>query len=172
MEEMLRNCDNPGIARRLNLAEAFIVEDFSDEEIKIVLKNQIVNCGLTCEPSTLDFAVKEISKKRMQEMFGNAGEAEQILTHAKLKMSARISKAPPDSIRNMKLLIQDDFAGEELSVANARAAFADLMNIDHITAVIDKFEGLVATALEENRKPSDEIANMVIQITILILMLY
>ena len=25
MEEMLRNCDNPGIARRLNLAEAFIL---------------------------------------------------------------------------------------------------------------------------------------------------
>jgi len=121
MEEMLRNCDNPGIARRLNLAEAFIFEDFTDDEIKIVLKNQIVNCGLTCEPSTLDFAVKEISKKRMQEMFGNAGEAEQILTHAKLKMSARLSKAPAGSIRNVKLLIQEDFAGEELSVKNARS---------------------------------------------------
>ena len=86
-------------------------------------------------------------------------------------MSARISKAAPGTIRNMKLLIKDDFTGEELSVANAREAFSDLLNIDHITEVIDKFEGLVTTALEENRKPSDEIANMVILILIMILIL-
>ena len=34
------------------------------------------------------------------------------------------------------------------------------MHIEHITAVIDKLEGLVNTCLEEGKNPSDEIANM------------
>ena len=96
----------------------------------------------------------------MADGFGNAGEAEQILTRAKLKLSSRLSKAPAGSIRNMKLLIKEDFAGEETSPLKAREAFADLMHIEHITAVIDKLEGLVNTCLEEGKSPSDAIANM------------
>ena len=159
MEAMLRNCDNPGIVRRLNVSEAFIFEDFTDEEIKKVLKNQIVNTGLCIEPSSLHYAVQEISKKRIQDGFGNAGEAEQILTRAKLKMSARLSKNP-GSIRNRKLLIQEDFCGEETSIQKARDAFADLLNIDHITTVIDKFEALVNIAIEDGKLPSQELSGM------------
>ena len=70
MEAMIRNCDNPGLVRRLNLSEAFYFEDFTDDEIKCVLKKQIVNTGLAIEPSCLDFAVKEISKKRCSDGFG------------------------------------------------------------------------------------------------------
>jgi len=135
-------------------------EDFSDEDIKKVLKAQIVNAGLACEPSTLDFAVEQISKKRMDEAFGNAGEAEQILTRAKLRLSSRLSKAGTNSGMDMKLLIPADFAGEETSVEKAREAFADLQNIEHIEAVLNKFEAMVATCKEEGRKPHEEIANM------------
>ena len=65
MEEMFRNCNNPGLKRRLNISEAFMFEDFSDEDIKKVLKAQIVSYGLACTPHTIDFAVSQISKKRM-----------------------------------------------------------------------------------------------------------
>ena len=66
VEQLFRNCQNPGLKRRFNFAEAFNFEDFSDEDIKKVLKSQIVNSGLSVEPPTLDFAVKTISKKRME----------------------------------------------------------------------------------------------------------
>lgn len=114
---------------------------------------------MACEPSTLDFAVEQISKKRMDEAFGNAGEAEQILTKAKLRLSARLSKAG-NSGMDMKLLIPADFAGEETSVEKAREAFADLQNIEHIEVVISKFEAMVAICKDEGRKPHEEIANM------------
>jgi len=143
MEEMFRNCNNPGLKRRLNISEAFMFEDFSDEDIKKVLKAQIVNQGLACTPHTLDFAVSQISKKRMESGFGNAGEAEQILTRAKLRLSSRLSKGGVEP-SNMKVLINDDFAGEETSVEKAREAFADLENIEHIEAVINKFEAMVS----------------------------
>lgn len=157
MEQFFRNANNEGLKRRLNLGEAFIFEDFTDEQIKKVLKSQVVNAGLTCEPSTLDFAVKVISKKRMEDGFGNAGEAEQILTRAKLRISQRVSKDPST---NFKLLLEDDFAGEETSSLKAREAFAGLEHIEHIEAVLNKFEAMVATATEEGRKPHEEMANM------------
>ena len=60
----------------------------------------------------------------------------------------------------MKLLIRDDFCGEETSIQKARDTFAGLLNIDHITSVIDKFEGLVNIAIEEGRLPSSLLADM------------
>lgn len=160
MDQFFRNANNEGLKRRLNLSEAFFFEDFTDEDIKKVLKMQIVNTGFTCEPSTLDFAVRTISKKRMEEGFGNAGEAEQILTRAKLRLSARVSKMLAGSVVNMKLLIDDDFAGEETSAEKAREAFAGLENMEHVEYIVDKLEAMVATATEEGKKPHEEMANM------------
>lgn len=162
MQEFFRNANNEGLKRRLNLSEAFEFEDFSDEDIKKVLKNQVVRAGLTCCPTTLDFAVQNISKKRMEDGFGNAGEAEQILTRAKLRLSQRLSQmtsAVPEST-SMKLLLKEDFAGEETSSEKAREAFAGLENMGHIEAILDKMEAIVATALAEGRKPHEEMTNM------------
>jgi thiol-disulfide isomerase/thioredoxin/AAA+ superfamily predicted ATPase len=162
MEQFFRNANNEGLKRRLNLSEAFHFEDFSDEDIKKVLKNQIVNTGLTCEPTTLDFAVSEISKKRMEDGFGNAGEAEQILSRAKVRHGQRMSKITSSdaSMKNRKLLIRDDFAGEETSVQKAREAFAGLDHMGHIDAILNKFEAMVSVAIDEGRKPHEELANM------------
>ena len=40
MEQLFRNCKNPGLKRRFNIGEAFLFEDFTDDEIKRVLKAQ------------------------------------------------------------------------------------------------------------------------------------
>ena len=93
MEEMFRNAGNEGLRRRLNLSEAFMFDDLSDADIRVVLKEQILSSGLAVEPATLDAAVMTISKKRMQDGFGNAGEAEQMLAQAKLKLSQRLSSS-------------------------------------------------------------------------------
>jgi hypothetical protein len=98
MEEMFRNSGNEGLRRRLNLSEAFMFDDLSDADLRLVLKQQILSSGLAAEPTTLDAAVMVISKKRMQDGFGNAGEAEQILAQAKLKLSQRLSSSNLASI--------------------------------------------------------------------------
>jgi hypothetical protein len=97
MEEMFRNSGNEGLRRRLNLSEAFMFDDLSDADLRLVLKHQILSSGLAVEPTTLDAAVMVISKKRMQDGFGNAGEAEQILAQAKLKLSQRLSSSSSSS---------------------------------------------------------------------------
>lgn len=158
MEQLFRNVKNPGLKRRFNLGEAFLFEDFSDEDIRRVLKRQIVQAELYTEASTLDYAVSLISQKRMEDGFGNAGEAEQILGRAKLRHSARLSAAevPPS---NLKLLLRDDFEGEITSIEKARAAFADLENIDHVLSVLDNFEAMCAVADEEGKARQELISD-------------
>ena len=158
MEQMIRNCNNPGLKGRFNAGEALFFEDFSDEDIRKVLKQQVVNAGLSAEPSTLDFAISVITKKRMDDGFRNAGEAEQILGRAKLRLSARLTKTDPP-ISNKKLLLPGDFAGEEVSLEKARDAFNGLDHIEHILAVLNKFEALVETAKDEGKKPQEVISD-------------
>jgi SpoVK/Ycf46/Vps4 family AAA+-type ATPase len=89
MRNLFRDCGNPGLARRFNLDEAFQFTDYSDSELRCILKYMMVSEAFTCSPSTLDFAVKTISKKRALDGFGNAGECEQILNRAKVQYSSR-----------------------------------------------------------------------------------
>ena len=160
MEQLFRNVKNPGLKRRFNLGEAFNFEDFSNEDIKKVLKDQIVKAGFTVAPTTLDYAVRVIDKKRMEDGFGNAGEAEQILGRAKLRLSARLSGPNKPEKKFVNLLVESDFEGEPTSAENAVKAFGDLEFMDGILAVVDEFKGAVETAMEEGRSPQEVIANM------------
>ena len=147
MEQLFRNVQNPGLKRRFNLGEAFLFEDFTDEEIRLVLKRQIVQAELYAAPATLDHAVALISQKRLEEGFGNAGEAEQMLTRAKLRHSARLSAG--QNVTDMKLLLPEDFDGEITSLEKAREAFADLQNIDHVMSVLNSYEAMCCVADDE-----------------------
>lgn len=168
METFFRNADNDGLKRRLNLSEAFHFEDFSDEDIHKVLKGQIVRAGLMAEPSTLDFAVGVITKKRM-DRFSNAAEAEQIFTRAKLPLSQNIA-ASPSSLSassdgnsgavNTKMLKSQDFEGETTSILAAREAFAGLHNIDHIDTVLKRMTAMVCIAKQEGRPAHEILSNM------------
>jgi SpoVK/Ycf46/Vps4 family AAA+-type ATPase len=158
MEEMFRNCNNPGLKGRFNIGEALMFEDFTDEDIKKVLKQQVVEAGLIAEPGTLDYAISVITKKRMEDGFRNAGEAGQILDRAKLRHSTRLTKNDPP-VTHPKRLIPSDFAGEELTLEQARDAFNGLDNLEHVYAVLDKFEALVETAKESGKKPHEVMAD-------------
>jgi len=62
------------------------------------------------------------------------------------------------SFSDHRLLIESDFAGEEMTFAKAREAFAGLENLEHIYEVLDKLEASVTNALAEGK-----LANSVLQ---------
>lgn len=147
---MFHNSGNEGLRRRFNLSEAFEFKDYTDSELRDILKHMVIKDQLYIAPETLDLAIKEISKKRVLEGFGNAGEAEMILGHAKLKMAARRSKGLV-SIEAINMLLDSDFCPAEASTADkAREAFADVENIEHISQLIDDLEALVMQAKSDD----------------------
>ena len=154
MEELFRNCQNPGLRRRFNLEEAMHFADFSDEDIRKVLKSLVVSSGLSAAPSTLDFAIKLISQRRRLDDFGNAGEASALLDRAKMKLSARKALVYPVTLDQPNLLLEEDFVGQETSADKARDAFGDLENIEHILSLISELENTMETAKAEGRDPA------------------
>jgi SpoVK/Ycf46/Vps4 family AAA+-type ATPase/DNA-binding transcriptional MerR regulator len=159
MEQLLRNCNNQGFQRRFNLDQAFEFADFSDSDLRHVLKQLVVDSELQITPQVLDFAIQEISKKRMLEGFGNAGEARQILDRANLRLSARLSSGQVP-LSKRKLLIRADFVGTETSAEQAREAFAGLDYMEHVQAVVEELEASVEVAEEEGKNPQSVVENM------------
>ena len=70
--------------RRFNLEDAFHFEDFSDEDLKQVLKYGVRKEALKIAPGTVDEAVKNIAARRRLDGFGNAAEVEKGLNRAKV----------------------------------------------------------------------------------------
>ena len=95
----------------------------------------------------------------MEDGFGNAGDAEQILSRAKLRLSARLAKGDvPHHLR--RLLVESDFAGAETSAEQAREAFSGLDFMDHIMELLEEFEASALNAKEEGKPPHEVLANM------------
>ena len=153
MEELFRNCQNPGLKRRFNLEEGLYFEDFNDDELRKILKDLIVNSSLSVDPSTLDYAVKLISMRRRLDDFGNAGECSALLDRAKMKLSSR--KAKGGMIPRPNHLIMDDFTGEETTAEKAKQAFADLEATDHIMEIINELQDTMTEAKAQGRDPAD-----------------
>ena len=151
MEELFRNCENPGLKRRFNLEEGLVFEDFSDDELRKILKDLVVNASLSIDPSTLDYAVKLIAQKRRMDDFGNAGECSALLDRAKMKLSARKTAV---TVPLPNHLIVKDFTGEETSAEKAKGAFADLEATDHIMDLINELEDTMLEAKAQGRDPA------------------
>jgi hypothetical protein len=76
-----------------NLAEALKFEDFTDDELRSVLKQMVRKAGLMVDPETVIAATKLVAQGRRLDDFGNAGAVETILGRAKLNKSARLAQA-------------------------------------------------------------------------------
>jgi len=159
MNDLFQHTNNDGFRRRFNMAQAFEFEDFSDDDLRHVLKQLIAVEDLSIEPDVLDFAVIELSKQRIHDDFGNAGAAKELLSKAKLRLSTRRS-VDNLSRSQLKLLINSDFAGDESSGEKAREAFGGLEYCEHIHKLIEQFEASILEATQEGKNPQSVVAEM------------
>src|SRR5271154_5298311 len=90
MEEMLEN-SNPGLARRFPLDYAFEFEDFDDQELRQILERKLKKQGLDATEEAKDVAVGILARARDRPNFGNAGEVENLISHAKAQEQRRLS---------------------------------------------------------------------------------
>ena len=171
MLALFRNCGNPGLARRFQLSEALRFEDFSDKDLKTVLKRMVVKERLVISQQTVEEAIKLVSRRRRLPGFGNAGEVENFLGRAKANKALRLARAAAafdDAQRagrsTLKLprpdvLVLDDFVTEETSVAKAKEGFATMQNMDHILAYIHRLEATMLEKKREGKAPGEIVAD-------------
>jgi SpoVK/Ycf46/Vps4 family AAA+-type ATPase/DNA-binding transcriptional MerR regulator len=156
MEELFRNCGNPGLVGRMNLDQALLFEDYDDVALRVVLKRLVLARGLSMAPATLDFAVGQMARKRKLDGFRNAAEAGLLLDRATLKMTARkTAAAASNAAIDPTLVLVDDCISEETSADKAFDVFAGLENMEHVIEFLRKRKALLEMAKTEGKDPAE-----------------
>ena len=146
MEEMFQN-SNPGLARRFRIEDAFHFEDFDDDQLRKILQLKLKKQGLLATKEAIGVAISMLARARHRPNFGNAGEVENMISHAKASYQLRQSAKPP-SERPVDVEFEpQDFDANYDRTANAsvncRELFKDVLGCD---GIVDKLEGYVSTA--------------------------
>lgn len=88
MEELIKK-SNPGLSRRFSLQDAFIFNDYSDEELMQILNIKLTSKGLTADFDAQQSARDTFTKMRMMPNFGNGGSVETLISASILRMEQR-----------------------------------------------------------------------------------
>eukprot|EP00168_Porphyra_purpurea_P019747 TRINITY_DN7999_c0_g1_i3.p1 TRINITY_DN7999_c0_g1~~TRINITY_DN7999_c0_g1_i3.p1 ORF type:complete len:636 (-),score=258.43 TRINITY_DN7999_c0_g1_i3:16-1923(-) len=162
MEEMLRDA-NPGLARRFQLDNAFVFEDFSDEDLLQILVAKAAKQGWTLPFSVARAAVGVLAKERVKPNFGNAGAVDNILSRAKLRFEERMAGATAAERAAATTLAAVDFlpadgAGGAGGARDPSAIFADLVGVDD--GIVSWLRDAVATIEQAQRMGRDPLDDL------------
>lgn len=116
MRDFLREA-NPGIARRFSIDNAFVFEEFDDEQLGKVLDLKMKKQSLRASSEARAVALNVLKLAKQRPNFGNGGEIDNLLSRAMLSFQRRFSTVAIEDRSNMAregLLIAEDFDPEYL----------------------------------------------------------
>lgn len=138
METMMRHA-NPGLARRFNLENAFVFQDYGDAELLSIVKGKLTAEQLTAGPDAMAAALQVLKRKRdTSDHFGNGGAVVNLLSEAKLRKESRRKDGSAAARLDPEILPLDfdpDFERPVGGSANAEnELFGDLVGVDAVVA--------------------------------------
>lgn len=150
MEEMFRKA-NPGLARRFPISSAFEFQDFTDEELRMILEKKLKAQGFVASEQAKQVALGVLSRARNRANFGNAGEVDILLDRAKGAQQIRLDESKGTSTSLLTELKEVDVDPEidrrSRAESNTQKDFADLVGAESLVA---QFQGYQRIA--ENSK--------------------
>ena len=146
---------NPGLARRFQMENAFVFQDYDDAALVRILRSRCKKDGLGIDLDTANYAISQLARARAQPNFGNAGAVNNLLGRAKLCMQARLAKLPPSARKD--ILIREDFASDDLSGLNEDDIFAGIVGCDNLMRLFQEYKGAVSMSKDKGRDPRESV---------------
>jgi hypothetical protein len=160
MEEMLENA-NPGLARRFQLSYAFDFEDFDDQQLREILDLKLKTQGLDATDEAKDVAIGLLSRARDRPNFGNAGEVENLISHAKAQEQRRRSTQNTATRNAEVVFLPQDFDEnfDRISSAglNCRRLFADVVGCELVISKLEKYQRIASNMRTRGLDPRSQI---------------
>eukprot|EP00775_Hariotina_reticulata_P004272 gene4272-4525_t len=166
MEEMMREA-NPGLARRFQLAQAWMFEDYDKQDLLHIMKEAARRrYGWELGWAELSAALNTLEQERRRPNFGNAGAVNNLLSSAALKMEKRNSHLPAEQ-RVSASPTPEDFMSESEAAAAARAAagegpnaateavFADLIGCSTVLQKLREWQATIKASQALGKDPLD-----------------
>ena len=155
LEEMFKST-NPGLARRFPLDDAFVFQDFTDDELRRVLELKLAKQDLEATDEAKTVALEVLGKARRRMNFGNGGEVENLITRAKNQYELRftgvkVSDRPADMVFQPEDFDQE-YKRSESATVNCRELFKETVGCED---VIKKLEGYTKTVSNMRARKMD-----------------
>ncbi|KAJ7715419.1 P-loop containing nucleoside triphosphate hydrolase protein [Mycena metata] len=156
MREMFQNV-NPGLSRRFAIEDAFRFEDFTEPQLREILELKLKEQDLgATEPAKL-VALEVLDRARRRPNFGNAGEVENLLGHAKTRHAGRHAGLPeedkPADIIFEPRDFDADFDRSAHASKNLDNLFQDMVGCDHIKEKLGDYQRIAVVTKERGMDP-------------------
>lgn len=138
----LFNNSNPGLQRRFPKETALHFETYSEDELCRIMDLKASECGLEMSAEAKAVSRQVLSRMRINPKFGNAGDVENLLNQAKIRLNTRIRSASRE-FGNVQVALEPGDIDPEWDRASRadenRLALFD--NFVGFKKIVKKFEG-------------------------------
>ena len=164
MLEMMRK-QNPGLSRRFDVTNPWYFEDYTDEELLLLIAKRSKELGITIPLKVKLVIVKELAKLRSMPNFGNIGAANTLLNDAKRRMFDRIHRNSSNNDGNnynlSRTMIIEDVLGKEdedsaIIRENPISIFDKMEDVGDIKSRLKDLGDIVRISQKEGR-PTNEL---------------
>ncbi|KAJ7158758.1 P-loop containing nucleoside triphosphate hydrolase protein [Mycena filopes] len=156
MREMFQNV-NPGLSRRFAIEDAFHFEDFTEPQLRDVLDLKLKEQDLGATDAAKLVALEVLDRARRRPNFGNAGEVENLLRHAKTHHVGRHAGLPEQE-RPVHMIFEPrdfdaDFDRSAHASDNLDNLFRDMVGCDHIKEKLGAYQQIAVVTKERGMDP-------------------
>ncbi|KAL0944756.1 stage V sporulation protein K [Colletotrichum truncatum] len=138
----LFNNSNPGLQRRFPMETALRFDPYSEDELCRIMDLKAGQCGLEMTQDATAVSRQVLSRMRINPKFGNAGDVENLLNQAKVRMNSRVRSAYHGTGSVQVLMEPGDIDPHWDRASRAGESRATLFeNFVGFDKVIKKFEG-------------------------------
>jgi len=157
MREFLRKA-NPGLARRFDLENAFVFDDYDDQALLKILLQNVRKRSLKVSLSDAKAAVrKRLAKQRLRPNFGNAGAAEALVAEAVQRRERRLESLDASQRSMERDLVLEDLYVEPDHVKDPSLVFDGLIGCQEIKQKLTEYRAVVDAARIAGRDPMDDL---------------
>ena len=148
------------INNRFDIESAFNFEDFNNEELLEILDLKLKHQDLSATEEAKHVAIEVLSRSRNRPNFGNAGEIENLLSKAKGRHQARLSKETAEDSFDVVFEPQDfdeDFDRGNHATTNLKTLFEDVIGCENVVGKLEAYQRTVNNMKRRNVPYQDKI---------------
>lgn len=148
MQEFLHH--NPGLKSRIPNLIDFI--DFTNEELAKIMARMLQKTGMETLVENINYAVKEIGKKRKERSFGNAREVRNMIDRSIIQQSLRLTKEKKDqrTLKDLKTLIFSDFTSDPHDIGTYEELYPRIQENQNPLESLNRLVGMTSIKNEIN----------------------
>lgn len=158
MEDFMR-CANPGLARRFQLSNAWVFQDYGDEDLLHIMRTAAAaKYGWELGWEQLRAGVAALKRERLKPNFGNAGAVNNLLAAAAQRMEGRLRGMPAAERAGAVPEPQDlNPDWESAAGAGAEGVLQDLEGCYGVMAKLREWQATIQASMDMGLDP---LANM------------